>query len=650
MSKSRTAETRKNIIDIIREIESDELGILTPRHLASFRKNLASKKDYENLFSRIFPNARIPKGNMSKIYERLQNNAQNNVKRLKREDKPADKLTTEQKQVAIRMYSEDRIALNPEAIDRLEKLGIGVEELRKLANIEYGIELPENYANWDMKTVKDYLNIMHEEADDPVGMKSDMKKVSENFVKNLEQSVAEGKQEEGQILFNSPDFKNIVNIDTMPKLTKKQFVENRVEKLKSGEIEPTEELFDRLAKGGITNEQLGQLIRALNFGTVKKSATKNELINHIMKKIDEKPNDPKYEEKVVEENEDNLLNTILEDLKNGKPLTHEIKELLNEEGITKEKLTELMKSQGFPPTTKGMSRATMLSMLGDAIDKKAVGDATKTEEEKDRLAQVESDRLAQVESDRVAQVESDRVAQVESDRVAQVESDRVARVAKEETARLKRAAELRKKQEDELKRQEERKNMTPEEVKAEADDIASAAAEDVSAGQNLFKRVAVRPPAADSAMRSSETDTTEFDSIGYSINNADSAAEISKIIPTVKQQADSNKRIALNNVVTSSLWRAFDSTMNQDLILRHRIINGGILDNGTVANRRKKKGPVPRRKATQLRNVLYNRNFYIPRDPPLSTKLTGLNSRELHTWDNRKYNPQGAPWRSPPVI
>ena len=247
--------------------------------------------------------------------------------------------------------------------------------------------------------------------------------------------------------------------------------------------------------------------------------------------------------------------------------------------------------------------------------------------EEDRVA--EADRVAR-EEEKEEEKEADKVAREEANRVAREEADRVA--------------------EAEFKRQEERKNMTPEEVKAEADGITASVAEDVKRGQNLFKRVVVRPPAPDSAMRSTETDTSEFDSIGYSINNADSASEISKIIPTVKQQADSNKRIALNNVVTSSLWRAFDSTMNQDLVLRHRIINGGILNNGTVANRRKKKAPLPRRKPTQLRNVLYNRNFYIPRDPPLSTKLTGLNSRELNTWDNPKYNPQLAPWRSPPVV
>jgi hypothetical protein len=151
-------------------------------------------------------------------------------------------------------------------------------------------------------------------------------------------------------------------------------------------------------------------------------------------------------------------------------------------------------------------------------------------------------------------------------------------------------------------------------------------------------------PAADYAARTTETDTSVFDPIGYSINNANSKEEIAKIVPSAEQQKQSDRRVALNAVVTSSLWRPFTSTMNQDLVLRHRIINGGKLDNGTSTRRAKKAKP-PRARPAAMRDTLYNRNFYIPKYQQLTTPMTGLNSHELTTWNNAKYNPQGAPWR-----
>jgi hypothetical protein len=142
----------------------------------------------------------------------------------------------------------------------------------------------------------------------------------------------------------------------------------------------------------------------------------------------------------------------------------------------------------------------------------------------------------------------------------------------------------------------------------------------------------------------------DFDALGYSITNPDSKAAVDEIMPSVTEQKDSNISNAMAGLVTSSLWRPKSSSMNEDRILRHMIEFGGSLQNGIHKNIKKKtnyKGtPI------QMRPVLYNRNFYIPREPrtspnPLTEINTMINPPQINTLLNRKYNPEQAPWRNP---
>ena len=144
-------------------------------------------------------------------------------------------------------------------------------------------------------------------------------------------------------------------------------------------------------------------------------------------------------------------------------------------------------------------------------------------------------------------------------------------------------------------------------------------------------------------------DVNDFASLGYLVTNADSNEAVGELIPSAEDQKESENRISVSNIVTPSLWRAFDSTMNQDVQIKKKIKFGGELINGYMANQLKRKSKVSQ-PILKLRNTLYNRTAYINKNqsntPNKLTKTTLQTPPPMDNfYRNDKYNPQKAQWR-----
>ena len=137
-----------------------------------------------------------------------------------------------------------------------------------------------------------------------------------------------------------------------------------------------------------------------------------------------------------------------------------------------------------------------------------------------------------------------------------------------------------------------------------------------------------------------------FDNLAFSANNQNSKEEVDGVIPSKKNQEQSNDMVGLTNVVVSSLWRTIDASTNQDRIIKKRMEYGGTLNTGYISGNNVKsnyKGlPVA------MRDNAYNRNMYMDKyqgtDSALTTSLQLIQSRK-DFFNNKRFNPDGAPWR-----
>jgi hypothetical protein len=143
------------------------------------------------------------------------------------------------------------------------------------------------------------------------------------------------------------------------------------------------------------------------------------------------------------------------------------------------------------------------------------------------------------------------------------------------------------------------------------------------AGNTLFTEETVGLPTMPT-IQSTDIPTTDFDALGFSVVNADSKEAVAEIKPAEAELKESNRLLALENTVTSSLWRAFDSSMNQDMRLRHRVKFGGELFTGSYENHRST--PAYRASPAVMRNVLYNRKSFIPKYQPLINTLEPIDA------------------------
>jgi hypothetical protein len=143
-----------------------------------------------------------------------------------------------------------------------------------------------------------------------------------------------------------------------------------------------------------------------------------------------------------------------------------------------------------------------------------------------------------------------------------------------------------------------------------------------------------------------------FDALGFSQENPGSKSAIDEIKASASEQKKSDENFALDNAVPVSMWRAFDNSFNQDVLLKKKIKYGGRLNNGVL--RINSRPPSSSRyvgKKLILRNQLYNRAEYIPkfltaRPRPLEITNQQIQSRTDY-FNNPLYNPLGAKWRNP---
>jgi hypothetical protein len=137
-----------------------------------------------------------------------------------------------------------------------------------------------------------------------------------------------------------------------------------------------------------------------------------------------------------------------------------------------------------------------------------------------------------------------------------------------------------------------------------------------------------------------------FNDLGFSANNPDSEEQVNEIKPSKKNQDESDVNYGLTGVVTSSLWRPIGSTTNQDRMIKKRMEFGGFLNTGTVSVQNVKSNYKGR--PVSMRDNFYNRSEYMNKyqgtQPQLSRVLNQVQSRK-DFFNNRKFNPDGAPWR-----
>ena len=137
-----------------------------------------------------------------------------------------------------------------------------------------------------------------------------------------------------------------------------------------------------------------------------------------------------------------------------------------------------------------------------------------------------------------------------------------------------------------------------------------------------------------------------FDNLAFSANNQNSKEEVDGVIPSKKNQEQSNDMVGLTNVVVSSLWRTIDASTNQDRIIKKRMEYGGTLNTGYISGNNVKSNY--RGLPVAMRDNAYNTNMYMDKyqgsDSALTTSLQLIQSRK-DFFNNKRFNPDGAPWR-----
>jgi hypothetical protein len=137
-----------------------------------------------------------------------------------------------------------------------------------------------------------------------------------------------------------------------------------------------------------------------------------------------------------------------------------------------------------------------------------------------------------------------------------------------------------------------------------------------------------------------------FDNLAFSANNQNSKEEVDGVIPSKKNQEQSNDMVGLTNVVVSSLWRTIDASTNQDRIIKKRMEYGGTLNTGYISGNNVKSNY--KGLSVAMRDNAYNRNMYMDKyqgtDSALTTSLQLIQSRK-DFFNNKRFNPDGAPWR-----